>query len=79
MACYRIRLINSHFESADDVNYESLAAARKAAIVGATSIVTESIGEGERTSAVEVQIFAEEELVSRQVVTLSVSEFTTGK
>ncbi|HZU50650.1 MAG TPA: hypothetical protein VE968_02110 [Sphingomicrobium sp.] len=79
MTCYRICLINSHFKSADEAQYTSLDAARSAAIVTATNIVSESISEGEPTSAVEIQIFADDELVSRQVVTLSVAEFTTDQ
>ena len=79
MPLYRIRMINSHFESVDEVDFGSIDAARQAAITAATSVVSESIAEGERTSAVEVQIFNDERLVSRQVITLSVSDFTTGE
>jgi hypothetical protein len=79
MPLFRIRMINSTFESADEVEFSSLDKARRSAITAATSIVSESIAEGEVASAVEVQIFEEERLVSRQVVTLSVAEFTTGE
>lgn len=79
MPLYRIRMINSHFESADEVDFSSLEAARKSGVLAATSIVSESIAEGDQTSAVEVQIFDGDALVSRQVVTLSVAEFTTGE
>jgi hypothetical protein len=75
----RIRLTNSHFESADELELPSLAAARKSAVTTATTIVAESIAEGEPTSAVEVQIFKDDELVSRQVVSLSVAEIATGE
>lgn len=79
MPLYRIRMINSHFESADEVDFSSLEAARKSGVAAATTIVSESIAEGVQTSAVEVQIFDGDALVSRQVVTLSVAEFTTGE
>jgi hypothetical protein len=79
MPRFSIHMINSEFESTDDVDYPSLESARKAAIASATSIVAESIGQGEPTSAVEVQIFENDQMVSRQVVTLSVSQFTTGE
>ena len=79
MPRYRIRLNNSHFESAEEVEFSSLDAARKSGVATATDIVSESVAHGNSTSAVEVQIFADEELVSRQVITLSVAEFTTGE
>ena len=79
MPLYRIRMINSHFESTDEVDFSSIDAARKSGVLAATSIVSESIAEGDQTSAVEVQIFDGDALVSRQVVTLSVAEFTTGE
>lgn len=79
MPHFRIRMINSTFESADEADFSSLERARKAAITAATNMVSELIVEGERASAVEVQIFEDDRLVSRQVVTLSVAEFTTGK
>jgi hypothetical protein len=79
MPRYRIRMINSQFESADEVDYPSLEAARKAAIGTATTIAGESIAQGEPASAVEIQIFDDGRLVSRQVVTLSVAEFTLGQ
>jgi hypothetical protein len=79
MPRYRIQMINSQFESADEVDYPSLEAARKAAIATATTIAGESIAEGEPASAVEIQIFDDGRLASRQVVTLSVAEFTVGE
>jgi hypothetical protein len=77
MSRYRIRLINSHFETADEVDFSSIESARKSGVAAAMSIVAEAVAEGEATAAIEVQIFENEKLVSRQVVTLSVSEFTT--
>lgn len=79
MPQYRIRMINSHFESADELEFSSLDAARKSGVATATSIVSESIADGDPTSAVEVQIFENDELVSRQVITLSVAEFILGE
>jgi hypothetical protein len=74
MPRYRIRMINSQFDSAEDVDFPSLDAARKSGVATATSILGESIAEGEQTSAVELQIFEGEQLMSRQVIMLSVSE-----
>lgn len=79
MPSYRIRLINSHFESVDEVNFVSLDAAQKSAIATAMTIVSEAIVAGERTSAVELQISETEELLSRQVVALSVTDLTTTR
>ena len=79
MPSFRIRLINSQFESVDEVGFDSLEAARQASICAAVRIVGESIAEGELTSAVEIEILKGEELESRQVVTLSVTELTTGQ
>jgi len=78
MPRFRIRMINSTFESNDEAEFSSLERARKTAVTAATNMVSESIVEGERASAVEVQIFEGDRLVSRQVVALSVAEFTTG-
>lgn len=63
----------------DQAEFSSLEAARHPAITTATNIVSEAMAEGEVTSAIEVQIFEDHRLVSRQVVTLSVAEFTTGE
>lgn len=79
MPRYRILLINSEFESDDEVDLQSLEAARKWSVLTAAKVVCESIAEGEIASAAEVQIYEGEELVSRQVVTLSVAELTAGK
>jgi hypothetical protein len=79
MPRFSIRMINSTFVSTDEGEFSSLDSARLSAVTAATNIVSESIAEGELASAVEVQIFEDERLVSRQVVTLSVAEFTTGQ
>lgn len=72
-------MINSDFDSADDVELQSVEAARKSAVLTATKVVCEAIAEGEVASAAEVQIYEGEALVSRQVVTLSVAELTASK
>jgi hypothetical protein len=79
MARYRIRTINSEFESADEGEFDSLEAAKKSAIITASEIVGEAIAEGHPTSAVELQIFEGDQLVARQVVALSVTDLTTGE
>jgi hypothetical protein len=79
MPKYRIRMINSEFESIDDADYPSLQAARMAAIVTATTVATESIAAGAPTAAVELQIHVENELVMREVVTISVADLSGGE
>lgn len=79
MPSYRIRLINSEFESADEADYPSLEAARRSAIVGATQIVSDSVASGEASVAVEIQIYADDELVARTVVSLNVADLIDGK
>lgn len=78
MSVYRIRLINSVFDSADEVEFPTLEAARKSGVETATKVVYESIVEGESTSAVEVQICERDQMVSRQVITLSVVDLTAA-
>jgi len=79
MSRYRIRLINSEFDSADDADFPSLDAARKSAVHTATRVLVDAVAEGEATSAVEVQICEQERMLSRQVVTISVVDLTAGK
>lgn len=79
MPRYRIRLINSEFDSADESDFPSLEAARKSAVHTATKVVSEAVADGENASAVEVHICEEEHMVSRQVVTLSVVDLTAGR
>ncbi|HEY7005762.1 MAG TPA: hypothetical protein VH392_04690 [Sphingomicrobium sp.] len=79
MPRYRIRLINSEFESVGETDYPSLDAARKAAIATATKVVAESSAEEAPSVAVEVQIHEGETLVARHVVSLSVSDLSGGK
>jgi len=79
MPAYRIRLINSEFDSAEEADFPSLQAARKSAVHTASKVVAEAIAEGDPTSAVEVRICELDKMVSRQVVTLSVVDLTPGK
>lgn len=76
MPRYRIQMINSDFETSDEGHYPSLETARMASIAAAAKIASESIAEGEATSAVQIGIFEGETLVSRDVVNLSVSKLT---
>jgi hypothetical protein len=78
MPSYRIRLINSEFDSTDETDFPSLEAVRRSAVDTASKVVAEAIAEGEDTSAVEVQICEGSQMVSRQVVTLSVVDLTPG-
>jgi hypothetical protein len=79
MPRYRIRLINSEFESSDEADYPSLEKAWRSAIVGATQVVTESVAEGKMSVAVEVQIYEGEQLVARNVVSLNVADLSGGE
>ena len=54
MPRYRIRMINSEFESFDEADYPSLDVARQTAIATATKVAAESLLEGVATTAVEV-------------------------
>ena len=74
MPCYRIRLINSEFESADEVDYPSIETARRSAIIGATQVLSNSVAKGQASVAVEIQIYADDELVARTVVSLNVAD-----
>ena len=47
MPRYRIRLINSEFDSADESDFPSLEAARKSAVHTATKVVSEAVADGE--------------------------------
>ena len=76
---YRIRLINSEFDSADNADFPSLDAARKSAVHTATRVLVDAIHDGEATSAVEVQICEQGRMLSRQVVTISVVDLTADK
>jgi len=76
MPLFGIRLINSEFESSDDSDYPSLEEAAKAAIMGATKVVSESITAGGQNAAVEVQIHSGDMMVARKVVTLSVADLS---
>jgi hypothetical protein len=75
----RIRLINSDFESADESDYPSLEAAVRAAIVGATEVVSEAIAAGEQSAAVEVQVDCNDVLVARKVVALTIADVSGNK
>lgn len=76
MPRYRIRMINSEFESFDEADYPSLDVARQTAIATATKVAAESLLEGVATTAVEVEIHEDLAMVSRHVVTLSVSDIS---
>ena len=78
MPQYRIRLINSKFQSSDEADYPSLESARSAAIIGAARVITESVAEGELSVAVEVQIYEGEQLVLRNVVSMNVADLSGG-
>lgn len=73
MPRYRIRMINSRFESVDEADYPSLDAVREMAIVTATKVAAEAVAEGEQSAAVELQIHEDLTLVARHVVTLSIA------
>ena len=76
MPRYRIRMINSEFESFDEADYPTLAAARQMAISTATKIASESVLDGETTTAVEIEIHEDSAMVARHVVTLSVADIS---
>ena len=78
MAQYRIRLINSEFDSSDEAEYASSEEALRAAIAGATRIAGDSVARGEPSSAVEIQIYDGTELVDRHIVTVSWAGLTVG-
>jgi hypothetical protein len=74
MPLYRIKMTNSEFESAEEGEYPSVAAATKMAISAATRVVAENIANGEQTSAVEVCVEEGDRVVAHHVVNLSVSQ-----
>jgi hypothetical protein len=76
MPRYRIRMINSEFESVEEADYPSLDAARSTAIVTAAKVACESIAAGEPAVAVEVEIRDGDGFVERSVVTLSVADLS---
>ena len=76
MPRYRIRMINSEFESFEESDYPSLQAVRQAAISTASRVAAESVADGAPNAAVELQIREGEEMVARHVVTLSVSDLS---
>jgi hypothetical protein len=78
MPRFRIRMINSEFESCDEGDFVSLTSARESAIVTATKVAVDSVANGEESAAVEVQIYDGEQLALGQVVTLSVSDLLAG-
>ena len=73
MSSYRIRLINSEFDSSDEADYASSEEALRSAIAGATRIAGESVAKGVPSSAVEIQIYDGPQLVDRHVVTVSMA------
>ena len=78
MPCYRIRLINSEFESADEVDYPSIETARRSAIIGATQVLSNSVAKGQASVAVEIQIYEDDELTARTIVSLNVADLIDG-
>lgn len=78
MPRYRIRLINSEFESSDESGFPSLDSARRSATIGATQVVSDSIAKGAVSVAVEVQVYEGERLVARNVVSLNVADLSGG-
>jgi hypothetical protein len=78
MPCYRIRLINSEFESADEVDYPSIETARRSAIIGATQVLSDSVAKGQASVAVEIQIYEDDELTARTIVSLNVADLIDG-
>jgi hypothetical protein len=79
MPRYRIRMINSEFESFEEADYPSLDAARQMAISTATRIAAESLLDGVTTTAIEVEIHEQLAMVARHVVTLSVADLSGGE
>jgi hypothetical protein len=79
MPRYRIRMINSEFESFEEADYPSLDAARQMAISAATRIAAESLLDGVTTTAIEVEIHEQLAMVARHVVTLSVADLSGGE
>ena len=73
MARYRIRLINSEFDSSDEASYSSSDEALQSAISSATRIAGESVAKGKPSSAIEIQIYDGTELVDRHIVTVSLA------
>jgi predicted transcriptional regulator len=78
MPRYRIRMINSKFESVDDADHSSLEAARTSAISTAVKVAAEAVAGGEPNAAVEVEIYEDQTVVARKLVTLSVSDLSGG-
>lgn len=79
MPLFRIRMINSDFESFEERDYRSLEAARQAAVVTAARIACESIAAGEPICAIELEIRDGDDLVARNVVTLSVADLSGAR
>jgi hypothetical protein len=75
MPRFRIRMINSEFESCEETEFPSLQDASKRAIASGARVITESIiGGEERSAAVQLQIHQGERLVAHHVVSLSVAD-----
>lgn len=76
MARFKIHMINSEFESCEDGEYISAAAAMRAGVNSATRVASEAVAAGAETAAVEIRIEDEHGgAVAGKVVTLTVSEF----
>lgn len=78
MPRYRIRLINSEFQSADEDDYPSIESALRSAIIGATRVASDAVAEGETSVAIEIQIHQGEQLVARNVVSLNIADLSGG-
>jgi hypothetical protein len=76
MPRYRIRMINSEFESLEEGDYPSLEAARRMAIATAARVACESIAAGETAASVEIEIHDGDAFAARNVVTLSVADLS---
>jgi Domain of unknown function (DUF6894) len=79
MPSYRVRMINSEFESFEEVDYPSLESARRAAVATATKIAAESIIAGAASVAVELQIDQNGKMLLREVVSISLADLMGGE
>ena len=79
MPRYRIHMINSHFESTEEVDYPSIESARRGAVATAAKIAAESITAGAASAAVEVRIDESGTMLLREVVSISVADLMGGE
>lgn len=74
MPQFRIHIVNSMFESSEDGEFPSLDAALRVALNAGVKIAGETIAAGHETSAIEIRIEDDEEIVARRVLSFSVAD-----